>query len=182
MPPSPRSHRSRCSASRAGSSPPPRPPARLIGHAAALRSSARLRPALYAAVAARPSTDALALTTGDALAVLVDDVQASEAAQVRASASWGAAGGLGAGLALVALASSLSLATTIACVAGVVVASRAIATRMRASAADVRAATGALKESLAFLAAAQQWPRDGEGHAAYADGELDLDRLLADAP
>ena len=128
---------------------------RLIGHAAALRSSARLGPALYAAVAARPSTDALALTTGDALTVLVDDVQASEAAQVRASASWGAAGGLGAGFALVALASSLSLATTIACVAGVVVASRAIATRMRASAADVRAATGALKESLAFLAAAQ---------------------------
>jgi len=128
---------------------------RLVGHAVALRSSAQLRPALYAAVAARPSRDALALTTGEGLAVLVDDVQANEAAQVRASAAWGATGGLISGLALVALASALSGVTTILCVAFVVVASRAIATRMRKSAAEVRAATGALKESLAFLAAAQ---------------------------
>jgi hypothetical protein len=28
----------------------------------------------------------------------------------------------------------------------------------------------------------QQWPRDADGHAAYADGELDLDRLLTEAP
>jgi catechol 2,3-dioxygenase len=27
-----------------------------------------------------------------------------------------------------------------------------------------------------------QWPRDGDGHSAFADGELDLDRLLAEAP
>ena len=143
---------------------------RLTGHAAALRSSARLRPALYAAVAARSSPDALALTTGDALTVLVDDVNASEAAQVRASASWGAAIGLAAGLALVALASAISVATTIACVGLVTVVSRAIATRMRATAAEVRAATAALKESLAYLAAAQAELRcyGLEGEAAHS--------------
>jgi catechol 2,3-dioxygenase len=27
-----------------------------------------------------------------------------------------------------------------------------------------------------------QWPRDAEGHAAYADGELDLEQLLSEAP
>ncbi len=143
---------------------------RLIGHSAALHGSALLRPALYAAVATRVSRDALALTTGSALTVLVDDVQANEAAQVRASASWAAASGVGAGLALIALASALSLATTIACIGLVVVAHRAIATRMRASAADVRAATGALRESLAFLAAAQAELRcyGLEGEAARA--------------
>ncbi len=153
---------------------------RLIGHAAALRSSARLRPALYAAVTARASADALALTTGDALAVLVDDVQACEASQVRASSSWAAASGIAAGLALVALASAVSVATTIACIGLVVVAGRAIATRMRATAADVRAATGALKESLAFLAAAQAELRcyGLEGEAARA-AEAPAETLVA---
>jgi catechol 2,3-dioxygenase len=28
----------------------------------------------------------------------------------------------------------------------------------------------------------EQWPRDADGHAAYADGELDLDQLLTEAP
>jgi len=143
---------------------------RLIGHAAALQHSARVRPALYAAVTARAPAAALALTTGGALAVLVDDVQAWEASQVRASSSWAAAGGIATGLALVTVASPVSTATTLACIGVVVVAGRAIATRMQATGAEVRVATGALKEALAFLAAAQAELRcyGVEGEAARA--------------
>jgi ATP-binding cassette subfamily C protein CydC len=78
---------------------------RLFGHRAAFSALAELRPALFAGIAASPPRRALALTSGDASARLVQDVDAIEAAFVRRPAPWGAASAMGAALAVLALAS-----------------------------------------------------------------------------
>lgn len=83
---------------------------RLAGHAAALNALAEIRPALFRALAAgRPET-ALALSSGEASARLVQDVDAVETMFVRLSAPWAAGAAMLAGLALTALASPLAAA------------------------------------------------------------------------
>ena len=63
----------------------------MIGHEAALRALARLRPALFAAILTMPVERALGLTVGDASTRMVQDVDAVEARFVRLPAPWGGA-------------------------------------------------------------------------------------------
>lgn len=78
---------------------------RLWGHRAALKALAALRPALFAGLAAAPPTEALSLSSGDAAARLVQDVNALETAFVRRAAPWAALAGAGAASGVIALAS-----------------------------------------------------------------------------
>ncbi len=78
---------------------------RILGHRAALRSLAAIRPALFAGIAAAPPNAALALSSGEASARLVQDVDAVETAFVWRSAPWAAAAGAGAAAAAIAMAS-----------------------------------------------------------------------------
>jgi ATP-binding cassette, subfamily C, bacterial CydC len=73
---------------------------RVVGHEAAFRALARLRPALFRAIVAAPAVTALKLTVGDASMRMVQDVDAVEARFVRLSAPWGAAASFIGGMAL----------------------------------------------------------------------------------
>jgi ATP-binding cassette subfamily C protein CydC len=70
---------------------------RLAGHAAAFAVLAQVRPALYRAIAGSPPAAALALTSGEASARLVQDVGAIEMAIARRPARAGAAAAIAAG-------------------------------------------------------------------------------------
>jgi ATP-binding cassette subfamily C protein CydC len=78
---------------------------RLWGHRAALKALAALRPALFAGLAAAPPAEALSLSSGEAAARLVQDVNALETAFVRRAAPWAALAGAGAAGGVIALAS-----------------------------------------------------------------------------
>lgn len=127
---------------------------RLVGHDAALRALARLRPALFRALAASPPATALALSTGEATARVVGDVDALEADLVRRSARWGLWASLLSGTALLllagtgpALAAALVLGLTVA-------AARRLATHLAERGREAQRAAGGLKEELATLLAA----------------------------
>lgn len=127
---------------------------RLVGHDAALRAMARLRPVLFAAMAAAPPGRALALSTGEASARLVQDVDAVEAGLVRRSHAWGAAAAFLSGLALLLLADPWpALAATALLILALGLADR-LAQAFRAPGREVQRAHGALKEDFAALAAA----------------------------
>ena len=126
---------------------------RLFGHEAALRTLAGVRPALFAAVCATPVRQALSLGTGETTTVLMQDVAATEDRLVRRSAPWAAASALASGLLLTALAGWAPMASTLVCVACVVVSGRWLNRRAHRFAGAVRDATGALKDRLAMLAA-----------------------------
>lgn len=81
---------------------------RLWGHRAALKALAALRPALFAGLAAAPPTEALSLSSGEAAARLIQDVNALETAFVRRAAPWAALAGAGAAGGVIALASTLA--------------------------------------------------------------------------
>jgi ATP-binding cassette subfamily C protein CydC len=78
---------------------------RLFSHRAAFRALAALRPALFAGLAASPPQKALSLSSGEASARLVQDVNAIESAFVRRSAPWAGIAAAGAASAVIALAS-----------------------------------------------------------------------------
>jgi len=78
---------------------------RLWGHRAALKALAALRPALFAGLAAAPPAEALSLSSGEAAARLVQDVNALETAFVRRAAPWAALAGAGAAGGVIALTS-----------------------------------------------------------------------------
>ena len=127
---------------------------RLWAHDAALGALSRVRPALYAAVAAGPVEQALALPAGDAAARMVQDVGDLETALVQRSSRWAAGAALVAGLALLLLAGPMA-ALAIAMVLGATVAAAwALARRADARGRIVPAANGALKQDLAALLAA----------------------------
>ena len=127
---------------------------RLWAHDAALGALSRVRPVLYAAVAAGPVEQALALPAGDAAARMVQDVGDLETALVQRSSRWAAGAALVAGLALLLLAGPMA-ALAIAMVLGATVAAAwALARRADARGRIVPAANGALKQDLAALLAA----------------------------
>ncbi|PVM72030.1 amino acid ABC transporter ATP-binding/permease protein [Caulobacter radicis] len=128
---------------------------RLQGHAAALDALAAIRPRLFAALAAAPPREALAISRGEAAARLVQDVDAVETRFVRLSAPWGAGAGVGMAVALAALAGiGPALAILVAVTAHLVLA-RALTRRLSAPAgAAIQTAAGELKEALAAFAAA----------------------------
>ena len=72
----------------------------MTGHDAALRAFARIRPALFRAIAAAPPGWAMGLSAGDATARFVRDVEQVEAAFVRRPSAWGGVAACASGLAL----------------------------------------------------------------------------------
>lgn len=128
---------------------------RLQGHAAALDALATIRPRLFAALAAAPPREALAVSRGEAAARLVQDVDAVETRFVRLSAPWGAGAGVGMAIALAALAGVWPALAILTAVAVHLVLARALTRRLSAPAgAAIQAAAGELKEALAAFAAA----------------------------
>ena len=159
---------------------------RLSGHAAALRALAAIRPAVFAGLASAPPAQALSLSRGEASARLIQDVDAIETRFVRLSAPWSAAAGLGAGVAMAALAGWASaLAILLAASAALLTAGR-LARRFSTPARKaVQVKIGTLKDAAASLVAAapelrayglEAWA--GETLNARA-AELDAARLAA---
>lgn len=127
---------------------------RVSGHDAALKALASLRPALFAELASAPPAKALALSSGEASARLVQDVDAIQTLFVRLSAPWGAAAGSLAAISLAGLAGPSAaiivlLGMTLS-VAGALVVGR---WRIDPAGRDVQIAVGELKDRLSSLQA-----------------------------
>ena len=125
---------------------------RLASHEAAFGALARIRPAIFRALAAQPVGAALAFGTGDATARVVGDVDAVAMQVVRLSAPWGMAAALVSGLALVALGGLVATAATAACLALLMMTADRLATRMAGRGRAVQRAAGVLRETFASLA------------------------------
>ena len=93
---------------------------RVSGHAAALKALARLRPALFDGLAAAPPARAQALSSGEASARMIQDVDAVQTLFVRLSTPWAAGTG---GIAAVALAGLAGPMVAAAVAAGILLAS-----------------------------------------------------------
>ncbi|MGC1303854.1 MAG: ATP-binding cassette domain-containing protein [Caulobacteraceae bacterium] len=128
---------------------------RLEGHRAALGALANIRPALFAGLAAAPPAAALALSTGEASARLIQDVDAVETLFIRLSGRWGAATALVVGVALTGLAGWPCAAATGAMFVLATTAAWALARRTTsASGRDLQRASGRLKDAYATMYAA----------------------------
>ena len=128
---------------------------RVLGHEAALRALARLRPAVFAALAAGRAERSLALASGEASARFVQDVDAIETLFVRQSNPWALAAALVAGLALAALAGWAPVAAIVLAMAVAVLGGRLLSDRFaRPPAARAQIAVGELKDSFARFAQA----------------------------
>lgn len=127
---------------------------RVSGHEAALRALAALRPALFRALAAAPPEHSLRLSSGEASARLIQDVDAVQNLFVRLSAPWGAAAGLLTGLVLAALAAPAAALVILAAVALILTLGWWIGRRLADPAGEaVQVANGRLKEDFAALQA-----------------------------
>lgn len=99
---------------------------RITGHDAALKALAALRPQLFEGLAKAPVSHSLALSSGEASARLMQDVDAVQNRFVRLSAPWGAGTAVLAGLVLCAFAGWITavsvMLVTLAgmCIAGLV--------------------------------------------------------------
>lgn len=80
---------------------------RVSGHAAALKALAQLRPLLFARLAAAPPSRAFGLSSGEASARMIQDVDAIQTLFVRLSGPWGAGAGTLAAIGLALLAGPL---------------------------------------------------------------------------
>lgn len=154
---------------------------RLAGHAAAFAVLARVRPALYRAIAASPPAAALALTSGEASARLVQDVGAIEMAIARRPARAGAAAAIVTG-GLLILSVRPAAALLFLALAGVAVALTAwLCRRLDGAGQEVQRRQGALRELLGIqLAAAPELRCYGMQDAAIARIAA-ADAALADA-
>ena len=155
---------------------------RLSGHAAALKALAAIRPALFAALAASPPAEAMALSRGEASARLVQDIDAVETRFIRLSAPWGAGAAVASGVAMAAGASWASALVAAVSVAVSLVSSRWLARRLSVRTGPaIQQATGALKDALAtYVAAAPELRVYGVQDRAAAEIEalgVDLDTL-----
>lgn len=128
---------------------------RYSGHRAALRALAAVRPALFAGLAAGPPERSLALSSGEASARLVQEVNAIETLFVRRSAPWAALAAAGAAAAAITPASPPAALVFLAGFGGQIVLGRRAARRLTDDPGreGLRAA-GRLKESLNAYAAA----------------------------
>lgn len=131
---------------------------RYFGHHAAFRALAALRPALFAGIAAGPPDQALALSSGEASARLVQDVDAIETMFIRRSAPWAAAASAVAAAGVIALASPWSSLVFLLGLTAQVVASHELARRLTSEPGrDCLRAVGRLKDGLnAYLGAAAE--------------------------
>jgi ATP-binding cassette subfamily C protein CydC len=152
---------------------------RVFGHRAAFRALAALRPALFAGLAAAPPQVSLGVSSGEASARLVQDVNAIETAFVRRSAPWAATAAAGAAVAVIAMASVWAAIAFLAGLGLQIAAGRIIADRLsRDPGRKQLRASGRLKDGLgAYLLAAPELrcfdltPRAVEALMAH-DGEL----------
>lgn len=141
---------------------------RLASHQAAFGALARIRPALFRAIAAAPVARALSFSTGEATARIVQDVGVIETRFAMASAPWGVAAAALAGAGLTLLGGWPAMLSTLACLAALLLVADRLATALAAPGRAVQRATGTLKEDLAAHAAAAAELRcyDLEGWAA----------------
>lgn len=122
---------------------------RFFSHRAALHALAALRPALFAGIAALPPGRALALSSGEASARLVQDVDAVETLFVRRSSAWTAAASTLAGAGAIFLASPPAAAFFITGMAAQVLALRSMGAALTAApSAEQLTAAGRLKDAL----------------------------------
>ncbi|WP_294392915.1 ATP-binding cassette domain-containing protein [uncultured Sphingomonas sp.] len=154
---------------------------RLASHEAAFSALARIRPALFRALAAAPGGRALAVTTGEATARLVQDVDAIEARFVRLPAPWSVAAALASGVALTALGGWWAALSTALCLAMLLIATHLLTRRLAAPGRQVQQAAGALKEEIAGLCEAAPELRCYALEAWAADRAQVRSRSLADA-
>lgn len=149
---------------------------RVAGHEAALKGLAALRPRLFADLASSRPNRVLALSSGEASARLIQDVDAIQTLFVRRSGAWGALAGAGVAVALASLAGigpALCVAGgLVASVGGAVVLARR---RLDPASRAVQVATGAYKDRLSALQASaaemkayglEAWATDEAGTAA----------------
>ncbi|MEG8022261.1 amino acid ABC transporter ATP-binding/permease protein [Sphingomonas aerolata] len=125
---------------------------RLASHEAAFGALARIRPAIFRALAAQPAGTALAFGTGEATARLIGDVDAMEMQFVRQSAPWGVAAALITGFGLVSLGSVAASIATACCMAVLLIVADRLARRSAPLGKAVQYAAGALRETFAGLA------------------------------
>lgn len=159
---------------------------RVSGHAAALEALAALRPALFRAVAAAPARRALSLSSGEASARMVQDVDAIQSLFVRLSSPWGAGAGLAAALTLALLAGAVPALVILSAVVMAVIVAALIAGRLADPAGrQAQAALGRWKDEATALQAAtpelrayglQDWATQ---RAAARAGELDAALIAA---
>jgi len=122
---------------------------RLAAHEAAFGALARIRPALFRAITAAPVGKALALSTGEATARMIGDVDAIETRFVRLSAPWGVAAALVSGLCLTVLGGALAALSTAACLAALLLTARVVSQQLEAPGRAVQIAAGVLREDFA---------------------------------
>ncbi|NWH08131.1 MAG: ATP-binding cassette domain-containing protein [Alphaproteobacteria bacterium] len=125
---------------------------RVLGHEAALRALARIRPALFAAIAHGPPEAAMRLSLGEASARLVQDIDALENRIVRRPGEWGAFAAIIAGAGLASLAGLAPALMLLMCVAATALLGRRLA-RIAGErfAMQAQIASGHLKERAAAL-------------------------------
>lgn len=128
---------------------------RVSGHEAALRALAALRPALFSELASGAPEQAAALSSGEASARLVQDVDAIQTLFVRLSGPWGAAAGSAAAIALAGLADARAAVVLALGLALSVAGSLAIGRGwIDPAGREVQIAVGRLKDRLSSLQAA----------------------------
>ena len=160
---------------------------RVSGHAAALKALARLRPLLFARLAAAPPRRAFSLSSGEASARMIQDVDAIQTVFVRLSGPWGAGAGALAAIGLALLAGALPALVLAGGIAIAIVGGLLIGRRVADPAGRrVQVAMGLFKDRLSALQAAapelrayglESWASDQVGQAART---LDR-RRVADA-
>ncbi|MFH5923556.1 amino acid ABC transporter ATP-binding/permease protein [Roseomonas xinghualingensis] len=145
---------------------------RLVGHDAALRALARIRPALFSSLAAAPPARSMSLSTGEASARLVQDVDAVEAHFVRLSANWGMVASIASGTALLLLAGIAPALAAAGIALGFLLLAHLLANALQARGRAAQRAAGRLKEDFATYAAAASELR-AYGLEGWAAGRID---------
>jgi ATP-binding cassette subfamily C protein CydC len=155
---------------------------RLVGHAAALKALAEIRPALFAGLAAAPVERGLGLSSGEATARLVQDIDAIESLFVRLSTPWAVLASTLAAAALAAMAGWRAVLVLFGVLTIQIAAGAWIGlVRSRAPAGEVLRATGALKDQLQAYAAASAELRCHGLTGIVIDQLMAADARLADA-
>lgn len=152
---------------------------RLAGHEAMLQALARLRPALFLALATGPAERSLALGTGEASARLLGDIDAVETRFIRMSAPWGIAAATLSGAALTMLGGVEAALAVLACLALLLFAGHHLAHRMEGPGQAMQRTAGALRQEFTSMIDAapelrcfglQDWAADRLDDAGRANG------------
>lgn len=127
---------------------------RVAGHEAALKALARLRPQLFHALASAAPGKALAVSSGEASARLIQDVDAVQTLFVRRAVPWALGAGVVSAASLAALAAPLAGVVLLAAMLAGGLGAALIAGRLAGPAGrEVQTSGGALKDRLSALEA-----------------------------